>query len=93
MDVVQKNQSSETASTLFPSQTPSTIETLCCNPDTTKKMDHDTGKSDNQFTFFNNEMHNFLHVQSNIQDQCYHCLTLEFAQRVELVFNMMEDVW
>ena len=32
-------------------------------------------------------------VQRNLQDKEHHCLTNEFTQRVELVSNMMENVW
>ena len=48
VDIVETNQSSETASTVsYPSQTPSTIGALSCNPDVEQKsLDHGC---DNQF--------------------------------------------
>ena len=32
-----------------------------------------------------------MHVRSSIQHREYHCQTLDFTQRVELVSNMMEE--
>ena len=53
VDVVETNQSSETASTLsYPSQTLSTIEALWCNAE---RLDHDTVRNDSQFRVFHTE--------------------------------------
>ena len=89
----------------YQSQTSRTTESLWCNPDTQQKgwimtlggvtMSFTVSNRDKlvQKTCFLTAVHSIMHVQSSIQDREYHCQTLDFTQRVELVSNMMDDVW
>ena len=88
VDVVETNQSSETAPTVsYPSQTPSTIGALSCNSEIEQIMGV-TIKS----------LSSTKRQAGRMSDQVcrtkrYHCLILESTQRVELASNMTEGVW
>ena len=104
VDVVETNQPSEAASTVsYPSQTPSTLGALSCNPDGEQKG-WIMGATVNSVSSTRRqagaeclplESGAQLHVcpLKYIQDKKYRCQILESAQQVELDSNMTEDDW
>ena len=99
----ETHQPSETASTVsYPSQTPSTIGALSCNPDveqngwivgvTINSVSSTRDKLVKSICFLT-VVHSFTHVRSSFQDKKYRGLILESAQQVELDSNMTEDHW
>ena len=104
VDVVESNQSSETASTVsYPSQTPSTIGALSCNPDVEQKG-WIMGVTINSVSSTRRQVGaDTVLLDSGAQlhacpikypgQKKYRCLILESTQQVELDSNMTEDGW